>query len=459
MGRIASAAPFSARLMLYSKRAVAPPDAVLQPLHGQVLRESAMKAHSIRKVLSAAFPLLLVVLATLLPSWSATFKVLHHFAGGSDGEFPSWALKQDPNGNLLGTTYGGGQFQGGVALELSPNQDNSWSESVLYNFNFNSDEGSSPATGLALDSNGNLYGSTISGGPTDGGTVFELSPGPTGWTISLVSELSGASSMVVDNVGTLYGALGPGDYEAGAIAQLSQSPQGWTYSVLYSFCAHPPQCPDGEAPAGPLTWDSAGNLYGTTLYGGKQQPYCTADSFGCGVVFQLTPVGDGTWTYHLLHGFAASSQDGQSPSGTLVIDRNGSVYGTTASGGPTGGGTVFRLTPSTVGRGWVETTLYTFPDCALGCSPIHGLAIDKAGNLYGSAGGGEKACPGGVYCGVLFRLVRQRNGSWKYTVLHTFTGSDGAAPNGVIVGEDGSLYGTTVFGGESNKGVAFEITP
>jgi len=179
---------------------------------------------------------------------------------------------------------------------------------------------------------------------------------------------------------------------------------------------------------------------------------------GCGTAFQLSPNRDGSWTFHLMHTFAAFAGDGQTPAGSLVVDRNGSVYGTTSLGGPKLGGTIFKLTPSALGRNWVETELYTFADCTQGCQPSVGLVSDKAGNLYGAAGGGNLSCFG-FACGVIFRLSPQRNGNWTYSVLHKFSGPDGNDPNKITIAPDGTIYGTTVFGGQNNIGVAFEITP
>jgi uncharacterized repeat protein (TIGR03803 family) len=172
----------------------------------------------------------------------------------------------------------------------------------------------------------------------------------------------------------------------------------------------------------------------------------------------LRPGHDGTWTYHLLHAFAAFATDGQSPAGSLVADRKGNVYGATVYGGPNVGGTIYRLTPSTVGRNWKESALYTFADCAQGCQPYAGLTADKNGNLYGIAGGGNMSC-GGFACGVVFRLTQHDDGTWKYAVIHKFSGPDGMFPNPVTVGPDGNVYGTTQAGGQYNLGVAFEITP
>jgi len=394
-------------------------------------------------------------LAFLFPplTHAATYTVLHSFVGIQDGELPNWTVTQDTAGNLFGTTFGGGQTQGGVVYELGYG---TWSETIIHSFDFNN-EGDGPAFGVALDEKGDLYGTTIVGGGSDQGTVFELTPSQGQWAVTVLYEL-GSRGLLLDGKGNLYSALGAGKYGEGAIGELSLGPDAWTYNDLYSFCAEPPQCQDGEAPNDPLVFDTSGKLYGTTLYGGNEI-YCVADTYGCGVAFQLKPNRDGTWTYHLLHAFATDLSDGEVPTGALAIDGTGSLYGATNLGGPTGGGTVYRLIPSSVGQGWKEAILYTFADCLKGCSPVNGLAMDKSGNLYGAAGGGNTLCAGNNYCGLVYELSPEGGNKWKYTVLHKFSGTDGYGPLGVTVGSDGNLYGTTLRGGKDNLGVVFQITP
>jgi uncharacterized repeat protein (TIGR03803 family) len=389
---------------------------------------------------------------------AASYKVIQNFSCGADSScYPSGPLVFDKSGNLYGTAEQGGIENYGTIFQLVPNPDDTWSQTVLHSFDFAND-GEYPRFGVILDSTGNLYGTTSSaGGPRDLGTVFELLPDNGGWTIVLPFDGSSGGGVVTDRNGNIYGAIGPGNYKAGAVGELSPDGNGWSYVALYSFCAQA-NCADGDTPASPLTFDVAGNLYGTTEYGGNKQ-LCTADTIGCGVAFQLSPNRGGTWTFHLMHAFAAFSGDGQTPSGPLVMDRNGSVYGTTLNGGPTGGGTVFKLIPSTLGRSWKETVLYTFPHCSSGCSPLHGLAIDQAGNLYGAAGGGDMLCLGGSYCGVLFELSPQKGNQWTYTLVHKFNGTDGWGSDTPTIGPDGNIYGVTLYGGQNSQGVVFQITP
>jgi uncharacterized repeat protein (TIGR03803 family) len=372
----------------------------------------------------------------------------------------------DKDGNLYGTTTGGGTNNQGTVFALTPNQDGTWTEAVIHSFSFKT-EGESPEGGVTLDSNGNLFGTTLEGGPTDLGTVFELAPdGNGGWSLSLLYDVGSEYDVRGDNVGSVFGNIGMGANLAGAVAELSQGPGGWTYNTLHSFCALlPPQCWDGALPSGPLAWDNHGNLYGATLNGGIGEPKC-AVSFGCGVAFQLRPQPSGGWSYRVLYRFASFTHDGQEPEYGVIADNRGNLYGTTTHGGAFySNGTIFELSPTPPGQwgqttGYTETQLYTFPECTDGCGPASPLVMDQAGNLYGAAGGGNATCAGGgAYCGVIFKVSPQRDGNWKYTAIHKFSGADGFGPTSVIVGADGNLYGTTFMGGKYNLGVAFEIAP
>jgi hypothetical protein len=172
----------------------------------------------------------------------------------------------------------------------------------------------------------------------------------------------------------------------------------------------------------------------------------------------MTPNSNGTWMYRVLHRFAAFPNDGRYPYAGLLVDKSGVVYGATYLGGPLGNGTVFKLSRSSKGQ-WKQTVLYDFPNCANGCGPDTSLVFDKAGNLYGTGGGGNTVCGGGgYYCGVVFKLTPQAKGKWKYSALHKFNSTDGAGASGVIVDGKGNLFGTTITGGTHNFGVAFEIT-
>jgi len=392
------------------------------------------------------------------------YRVLHNFTGGRDGGVPSFGpLALDVEGNLYGAAGGGGgtSCSGsgcGIIFELSPHPNTTWTESVLYRF-ANGADGAFPNGGLVFDSAGNLYGATIHW--LSDGTAFELSPGTHGWSLKVVYEFGSwfgdaigpNPGLVFDKAGNLYGTGGGGN--GGTVFELIPGPGARTDRVIYSFCPRA-GCKDGEIPLVGLTWDSAGNLYGTTSQGGNYLPNCKVGSLGCGVAFQLTPATDGTWKYHLLHRFASWPHDAEYPLGTLVLDSSGNVYGTTIAGGAHDTGTVFKLSPPS-GGGWKETLLYQFPNPANGAGPGNALVFDKAGNLYGTTFTGGIGSQGGS--GVIFKLTPGSNGKWTYSVVHKFTGQDGDGPDGLTIGAKGNLYGTTAGGGTHNVGVVFEITP
>lgn len=220
---------------------------------------------------------------------------------------------------------------------------------------------------------------------------------------------------------------------------------------------------DGAQPFAGLVFDSSGNLYGTTAFG--HNPSCSG---GCGTVFELMPGPKGEWAYTVLHGFKGGS-DGFEPNGTLILDAAGNLYGVTSHGGnescSTGCGTVYKLAPG-VGGKWTKTVLYSFSGQD-GASPLGGLTLDSAGNLYGTTwqGGNSQSCPQNG-CGVVFKLTRRGRGQWTETVLHAFSGSDGSQPNGTLSFDaSGNLYGVTSQGGNYKAcsnigcGVVFKLAP
>jgi uncharacterized repeat protein (TIGR03803 family) len=248
---------------------------------------------------------------------------------------------------------------------------------------------------------------------------------------------------------------------------------GAVEQVLYSFCQQN-GCSDGSDPQyASLIFDTAGNLYGTTLTGG---------AYGFGTVFELTPEAGGTWTETVLYNFCSLSNcaDGGGPFGGVVFDKSGNLYGTTEGGGtgaycspfPNDCGAIFELTPGPSGQ-WSEHVLYSFCSlamCADGSQPVAGLTIDSGGNLYGTTGGGGKGnCKESSVCccGTVFELVPGANGSWRHEILHSFgqNAAGGEDPSaGLTLGPHGSLYGTTLYGGilgcggGSGCGVVFELT-
>jgi uncharacterized repeat protein (TIGR03803 family) len=245
------------------------------------------------------------------------FKTLYKFKGGTDGKSPAAGLVFDQAGNLYGTTQGGGPDKSrGTVFQLTPQQSGGWTKHVLYSFcsQMNCTDGAQPYAGMIFDRAGNLYGTTISGGAHHGGIVFQLTPNQNG---------------------------------------------GWTEGVLYSFCSRG-NCADGLHPFAGLIFDQAGNLYGTTYYGGDQQD---------GTVFQLTPNQNGGWTEHVLYSFCSQTNctDGWYPLAGLIFDQAGNLYGTRGGVGELdASGTVFQLTPNQNG-GWTEHVLYSF--CRMRTAP------------------------------------------------------------------------------------------
>jgi uncharacterized repeat protein (TIGR03803 family) len=400
------------------------------------------------------FRMILALLAVLVSTASAQpkFKVLHAFSY-TEGDGPWDNLVWGNAGGLYGTTTAGGTYGYGAVFQLSPGHNGEWTEATIHDFDINGEGGYGPDGGLVFDATGNLYGTTEWGGANGLGTVFELIPGSTGWTYTVLYTFcskpncrDGATpygSLVIDGAGELYGT-------AGAAFELKPGSNGWTEGVLYGFRSNRGGT---TALAGPIL-DRAGNLYGTTEKGGTACP-----PSGCGTVYKLEP-GLGGWKHTILHNFGSFQYDGEGASvGQLALDGAGNLYGTTFAGGKntcsTGCGTVFRLTPESNGR-WRETILYNFRNGASGNGPGAGVVVDKAGNLYGTTlyGGGQ------CRCGIVYKLAPPVKGHWKYTVLHTFAGTDGAQPDANLILDDkGNLYGTTPGGGSSGSGVVFEVTP
>jgi uncharacterized repeat protein (TIGR03803 family) len=415
-----------------------------------------------KKSLGAASAALMIVIVvfTLAPgAWAASHhKTLYKFTGSPDGDNPDACLIFDQAGNLYSTTMNGGAGYGTV-FELKPNLDGSWTESVLYNFM--GEDGANPFAGLIFDQAGNLYGTTYRGGAGGDGTVFELTPNQDGsWTESVLHSFTwsdGASpvgGVILDAVGSLYGTTTEGGTAgSGTVFKLTPNPDGsWTESVLHSFTGGG----DGSYPDhGSLLFDGTGNLYGATAAGGKGTCYVWAP--GCGTIFELTPNVDGSWTEQVLHRFSGGT-DGATPEPTLIFDQSGNLYGTTLLGGAHGVGNVFELMPNPDGS-WKEKVLHHF-NGKNGSQPWAGVIFDQAGNLYGTTivGGNLSYCNGGG-CGVVFELTPNPDGSWKESVRYRFIGKDASEPWGLIMDAAGNLYGTTLIGGVKGRGAVFEITP
>ena len=222
--------------------------------------------------------------------WTET--VIHNFSG-PDGAYPYSGLISDGAGNFYGTTGYGGQFNEGTVYRLSPSGPG-WTITTLYSFQGTTD-GAHPSAALISDQSGNLYGSTVVGGSGGGGTVFELSPSGGGWSFSLLASLVGTitndyypgpfNALAMDGAGSLYGAaFANGAHQDGSVFKLTPSNGSWTYTSLHDFTGGD----DGGNPIGGVTFDTNGNLYGTTTFGGMQGgENCYTE--GCGTVWEITP--------------------------------------------------------------------------------------------------------------------------------------------------------------------------
>lgn len=388
---------------------------------------------------------------------------LYGFTGGNDGAMPTVQLVSDASGALYGTTPGGGTLGLGNVFQVTPPTvaGGAWGFNVLYSFGSGSD-GQGPQSSLILDAKGNLYGTTYLGGTAGLGTVFKLAP-PTvsggAWTETVLYSFAGGTDgaypfggLVLDRKGVLYGTTQQGGTRVctdrktpcGTIFQLKPGAGGkWTESVLYNFTG----LSGGAFPDASLTIDAAGNLYGTTQYGGSTNP-----RYG-GSVFQLKPppAGSTTWTFVTLYDFLSSGQPGYYAK--LAFDTAGALYGVSWSGGTSGSGYVFKLAPpvppATI---WTLSTLWNFSGGSDGAIPFGGLVVSGT-TLYGTTySGGNLGLCNGIGCGVVYRLTPV-TGGWKESLLYTFLdGTDGATPQAGLLFKGGVLYGTTSAGYASAPG-------
>jgi uncharacterized repeat protein (TIGR03803 family) len=302
---------------------------------------------------------------------------------------------------------------------------------VLYTFQGMS-EGGNPYAGVIADAKGDLYTTTSVDGQAGAGTVFELSKKGIGAPLYAFRGSPGDGSFpqspLIMNKGNFFGTTSyGGSANLGTIFELKKD---GIETVLHSFTGGK----DGENPSSGLIEDSKSNLYGTTFMGGSSNN-CGLGAGGCGTIFKISKNGK----EKRLHVFAGS--DGSYPSSALLADAQGNLYGTTALGGQSVYGTVFMLAPN-----GTLTTLYSFTNGSDGGIPGGGLTADATGNLYGTTEtGGDASCG----CGTIFKLTP---GGTESTLYAFMGGSDGAEPfAGLTSDSSGNLYGTTKYGGSTNK--------
>jgi uncharacterized repeat protein (TIGR03803 family) len=359
-------------------------------------------------------------------SW--TEALLYSFLNnGGDGFAPTSSLVLDAQGNLYGMTRQGGSANDGTVYELTPTSNGAWKETILHDFNCNTaGDGCLPDAFLIFDQAGNLYGETIAGACPQGagtgcGVVFKLSPDGGSWNESILHQFASGfdnkkegsnpgGGLVWDKAGNLYGVCSSGGlWTWGNVWQLSPLKNGqWKETILWEFGPDVDNPPKGGGPNSPLVWDKAGNLYGTTGYGGNGPG-------GGGVVYQLSPGAHGKWSETVVHAFSLNKTDSDG------------MY-------------------------------------------VNSVAVDAAGRLYGTAlaggGIGEPGCSAWYMgCGVVFELTPGSNGKWKETILHRFNNDSGPGdggqpwPDRLLLDSTGNIYGTTQYGGDANNGTVFEIKP
>ena len=383
-------------------------------------------------------------------------EVLHSFNPNYsvDGGAPWAGLIFDPAGNLYGTAVAGGYYAAGMVFQLTPSAGGGWTERVLHSFN--GADGYEPQAALLLRPPGNLYSTTAGGGAYGYGTVFELRPGPHvggSWTETVLHNFNNDGTdgiypfgrLISDSNGNLFGTTNSGGlYGYGTVFELTPTANGWSEKVLHSFKR---DGTDGIVPCAGLVFDAVGDLFGTTLWGG---------AYGYGTVFELTPEPGGAWTEEVLHSF--NGEDGARPNLVdLIFDALGNLYGTTSHGGTYGLGTVFELTPGAGGE-WTEQVLHSFGGGAVladGSIPYAGVIFDRSGKLYGTTAEG-----GANDDGTVFQLKPQSGGGWTEQVLYSFdlNGIDAAFPWAPLIFDTaGNLYGTTINGGIYRAGAVFEL--
>jgi uncharacterized repeat protein (TIGR03803 family) len=383
----------------------------------------------------------------------AETKILYSFAGDTDGEYLDTDLVMDAAGNIYGTSVQGGDFGSGTVWVLSPSP-SGWHHTVLYSFK-GADDGGEPYKGVTLDSQGNLYGTTVTGGSGQGceggcGVVYKLTKSGDTWTQSVIYAFNGGddgsgpgSGVTIDANGNVYGMTPTGGaYGVGVIYELQPgSFDSWNFSVIHPFTGGD----DGSGgSAGRMIFDKSGNLYGVTTTGGAN---------GNGVVFELKPANNGAWNLQPLYPFKGMPDAGF-PYGGLVFDRAGNLYGTTYYGGENGLGAVYELVFQQ--GAWSEKVLYSFAGGTDGSASISNLVFDRAGDLLGTTSQGGAGCD----CGVIFKLAPDGHGGWTESVVYRFKGApDGAFAYNGMTGDGWNFYGTTVHGGLSDDGTVYKFNP
>lgn len=355
-----------------------------------------------------------------------TYTSLYEFKGGAnDGCNPGAKVVLDAAGNIYGTTdfcdpYGDGD---GVVFKLTPDG----TETILHFFTGGAD-GAQPDGAVRLLRNGDMIGTTTSGGANGNGTLFKLTSKGKLKVLHAFTSDDGSEArgnLYRDKLGNFYGtALFGGADSSGTVFKYGSD---GTFTVLHAFTGGA----DGEFPEHGVIADTAGNLYGVTAFGGTS---------GEGTVFKIDTAGNFSTVYSFTGG-----ADGGFLYGGMAIDSDGNLYGSTANGGAYNAGTVFRLTP-----GGTLTTLYNFTGGTDGASP-EGDMLLVGKNLYSTANaGGDTSCQ----CGVVYEITAKD----KEKVLHTFTGTDGSGYSAGLTLKNGVFYSTVQYGAILQNGAVYSLT-
>jgi uncharacterized repeat protein (TIGR03803 family) len=391
-----------------------------------------MKLHPMTVAIATIATLAMVALPVWAPSAQAqTFTSIYSFGGPGDGENPEFGVIMDDSGTLYGATTRGGSGYGTV-YKLT-----NGTETILYTFSGSAD-GSYPFGGVIMDQSGTLYGTTSAGGSSGAGTLFALDS--TGTFTTLYSFKGGTdgsepASALLLRRGDLYGTTVLGGSGYGTVYKLNIESKVET--VLHRFTGA-----DGSGPKyGNLLMDKAGNLYGTTTYGGGSGCF----GGGCGTVWKLSATGEET----VLHSFTGGSDGSSLFEQSLAMDTENNLYGTAEEGGAHNAGIVFKVNITSK----IETVLYSFTGGSDGSLPASGIFRARNGRLFGTTElGGDSGF------GTVFVLKGTQE-----TVLHSFDNNDGAYPFTSLLGMSGAapgvakLWGVTNGGGQHNVGTVFSL--
>jgi len=382
-------------------------------------------------------------------AWAASAtKLVYSFGGSADGEYTDTELVRDSAGNLYGTSVQGGVFGGGTVFQVTP----AGAHTVLYDFTGGAD-GGEPYKGVTLDAEGNLYGTAVTGGggSCEGGcgVVYKLSNSGGTWNQTVIHTFTGSdgsgpgSPVAIDKNGDVFGTTPTGGANGiGVVYQLREDVGAWKFRVIHTFTGGDDS---GGGSASRLLIDAAGNLFGVCTVGGAN---------GFGTVFEMS-LHQGLWQLTTLYAFK-DSPDGALPYGGLIADKAGNFYGTTYYAGANDLGTVYQLTK--INGAWTERVLYSFQGGSDGGSPISTLVADAAGNLYGTTSeGGAAACGCGTIFKMSRDSTGKWSETVAYRFPGT--PQPGFAYNGLVADPSGIFYGATVHGGSGNDGAIYKFRP